>query len=187
MIVQNMSHISLVIKRYTELMKILTLLSTLFLASCASNKLPPLEKVKSVDIQRFMGKWYVIANIPTFIEKNATHGIENYSWNEKEQRIDVLFTQIKDGEKKEYTQKAWIHDPSGNEWKIQFFWPLKFSYLVLDLAQDYSWTVVGVPNRDYVWIMSREKTMDEKTYSEIVSRLKDQHYDVSQIQKVKQD
>jgi apolipoprotein D and lipocalin family protein len=118
------------------------LMFTLF--SCAT-KNPPLKKVSEVDIPRFMGKWYVIANIPTFSEKDATHGIEEYTWNKKEKRIDVMYTQIKDGEKKEYPQKAWVHDPSGNEWRIQFFWPFKFDYLIIDLAKDYSYTVVGVP------------------------------------------
>lgn len=168
-------------------MRALSFITILFyLAGCAS-KNEPLKLVENVDVPKFMGKWYVIANIPTFIEKGATHGIEEYTWNEKENRIDVMFTQMKDGEKKEYPQKAWVDNKAGSKWKIQFFWPLKFDYLIVDLAKDYSWTVVGVPDRDHVWIMSREKTLDEKTYSEIVNRLKNQKFDISKIEKVKQD
>lgn len=154
--------------------------------SC-SQKYPPLKKVERVDIKRFMGTWYVIANIPTFIEKDATHGIEKYTWNEKENRIDVMFTQKKDGEIKEYPQKAWVHSKTGNEWRIQFLWPLKFAYLVIGLAPDYSHTVIGVPDRDYVWIMSRTPTMDEKTYNDIVNELKNQHFDISKLKKVPQN
>ncbi len=168
-------------------MRALSFITILFyLAGCAS-KNEPLKLVDTVDVPKFMGKWYVIANIPTFIEKGATHGIEEYTWNEKENRIDVMFTQMKDGEKKEYPQKAWVDNKAGSKWKIQFFWPLKFDYLIVDLAKDYSWTVVGVPDRDHVWIMSREKTLDEKTYSEIVNRLNDQKFDISKIEKVKQN
>lgn len=168
-------------------MRALSFITILFyIVACATKHLP-LKLVDSVDIPRFMGKWYVIANIPTFIEKGATHGIEEYTWNEKENRIDVMFTQMKDGEKKEYPQKAFVDSKSGNKWKIQFFWPLKFDYLIVDLAKDYSWTAIGVPDRDHVWIMAREKTLDEKTYSEIVNRLKDQGFDISKIEKVKQD
>jgi apolipoprotein D and lipocalin family protein len=98
-----------------------------------------------------------------------------------------MFTQMKDGKRKEYPQKAFVDNKAGNKWKIQFVWPLKFDYLVVDLAKDYSWTVIGVPDRDHVWIMSREKTLDEKTYSEIVNRLKQQEFDISKIEKVKQD
>lgn len=168
-------------------MRALSFITILFyIAACATKHLP-LKLVDSVDIPKFMGKWYVIANIPTFIEKDATHGIEEYTWNEKENRIDVMFTQIKNGEKKAYPQKAFVENKAGNKWKIQFFWPFKFDYLVIDLAKDYSWTVIGVPDRDHVWIMSREKTLDEKTYSEIVNRLKDQGFDISKLEKVKQD
>lgn len=161
---------------------------TFFIMSCAS-KHPPLKKVSSVDINRFMGKWYVIANIPTFIEKGAHNAIETYTWNEKEKRIDVYFTFNKgsfQGERKEYTQKAFVHDKSGNEWRIQFFWPLKFPYLILDLDKDYSYTVIGVPNRDYVWIMAKTPTLPEKTYQEIIERLKAQHYETKLIEKVPQ-
>jgi apolipoprotein D and lipocalin family protein len=154
--------------------------------ACAT-KAPPPKKVKSVDIPRFMGSWYVIANIPTFIEKGATNGIETYTWNDKEDRIDVLFTQMKDGEKKKYPQKAFVHDKSGNEWRIQFFWPLKFDYLVIDLAEDYSYTVIGVPSRKYVWIMASEKTMSSQISAEILNRLKEQQYDISKIEKVIQE
>jgi apolipoprotein D and lipocalin family protein len=168
-------------------MKTLSIISLILLITACASKKEPLKLVDSVDIPKFMGQWYVIANIPTFIEKDGTHGKETYTWNEKENRIDVMFTQIKDGKKKEYPQKAFVDNKAGNKWKIQFIWPLKFDYLVVDLAKDYSWTVVGVPDRDHVWIMAREKTMDETTYAEIVKRLKAQEFDVSKIEKVKQD
>ncbi len=160
-----------------------------FMIFSCSTTTPPLKKVPQVDIGRFMGQWYVIANIPTFIEKDAYNAVETYTWNEKENRIDVLFTFNKGsfkGEKKSYTQKAFVHDKSGNEWRIQFFWPLKFPYLIIDLAEDYSYTVIGVPNRSYVWIMAKSPKMDETTYNGIVERLKNQKFDVKKIQKVPQ-
>lgn len=155
------------------------------LVSCAT-KFPPLKKVDYVDIPRFMGKWYVIANIPTVVEKGARNSIEEYSWNEKEDRIDVMFTMMKDGEKKEYPQKAWVQNKSGSHWKIQFFWPLKFDYLVIDLAPDYSWTVVGVPDRDFVWIMARGPDLKKEVLDGITNRLKAQHYEVEKIKMVPQ-
>jgi apolipoprotein D and lipocalin family protein len=166
-------------------MKNVILFLLLVLVSCTT-KAPPLKKVESVDIKRFMGTWYVIANIPTIIEVGGKNAFETYTWNEKENRIDVDFRLEVDGEKKHYTQKAWVHDPSGNEWRIQFLWPFKFAYLILDLAPDYSYTVIGVPNRDYVWIMAREKTIPDATYQEIIKRLETQGYEISKILKVPQ-
>lgn len=146
-----------------------------------------MKKVESVDIKRFMGTWYVIANIPTIIEEGGKNAFETYTWNEKENRIDVDFRLEVDGEKKHYTQKAWVDDPSGNEWRIQFLWPFKFAYLILDLAPDYSYTVIGVPDRDYVWIMAREKNIPDATYQEIIKRLETQGYEISKILKVPQE
>jgi len=137
-----------------------------------------------------MGKWYVIANIPTFIEKGAHNAIETYTWNEKENRIDVSFKFNQDsfdGKEKSYPQKAFIYDTKTNaEWRIQPFWPLKFSYLVIDLAQDYSYTVIAVPNRNYVWIMARTPTMPEATYQSILEKLRQMSFDLKLLQKVPQ-
>jgi apolipoprotein D and lipocalin family protein len=167
--------------------KLTAIISTLILAACSTH--PPLKKVEKVEISRFMGKWYVIANIPTFVEKEAHNAVETYSWNNKENRVDVVFEFNKGsfkGEKKTYTQKAFVIDDSGSEWRIQFFWPLKFPYIIMDLADDYSYTVIGVPNRSYIWIMSRTPTLEEKTYQGILKRISGQDYNISLIQKVPQ-
>lgn len=168
--------------------KLLTIVFAGLLHSCSSTE--ELKTVQKVDIPKFMGTWYVIANIPTFIEKGAHNAIEKYSWNEKEDRIDVDFTFNKDGfdgEKKSYPQKGFIYNKMTNaEWRIQPFWPLKFTYLVMDLAPDYSWTVIGVPNRSYVWIMARNSKMDENLYSELVQKIKAQGFDIKLLEKVPQ-
>ncbi len=146
--------------------------------------------VENVDLKKFMGKWYVIANIPTFIEKGAYNATETYTWNEKENRIDVdfKFNQDRfDGKEKSYPQKAFIYDTKTNaEWRIQPFWPLKFAYLITDLAPDYSYTVVAVPDRKHVWIMARTPNLPEEIYQEILSKLRKQSFDLKDLQKVPQ-
>jgi apolipoprotein D and lipocalin family protein len=171
-------------------MKKLTVLMSFLLFSCSATPSRPVKAVDFVDISRFMGKWYVIANIPTFIEKGAHNAVETYTWNSKEDRIDVKFEFKKDsfeGDKKIYYQKAFIHNKTTNsEWRIQMFWPLKFPYLVMDLAEDYSYTVIGVPNRSYIWIMAKTPNLPDETYQTILKRIKEQDYDLSLIQKVPQ-
>jgi apolipoprotein D and lipocalin family protein len=162
----------------------------MFLLSCSSRQLPPLETVKKIDLDRFMGRWYVIANIPTFVEKGAHNAVETYVWNEKENRIDVEFTfndGAFDGKKKTYTQKAFVHDQeSKSEWRIQFFWPLKFPYLIVDVADDYSDTIISVPNRQYLWIMARTPQIPEARYQALLSKLKTMQFDLSKVEKVPQ-
>jgi apolipoprotein D and lipocalin family protein len=137
-----------------------------------------------------MGPWYVIANIPTALEKDAYNAVETYSWNSEKERIDVDFHFNKgafDGPLKSYPQKAFVFDKeSGAEWRVQPFWPLSFAYLIVDLAPDYSDTIVGVPNRKYVWIMARTPQISESRYQQLAEKVKALGYDISQLQKVPQ-
>jgi apolipoprotein D and lipocalin family protein len=149
-----------------------------------------LRTVAHVDLQKFMGDWYVIANIPTFVEEGAVNAIEGYHWNESEKRIDVDYRHNKDspqGELKKAPQKAWVYNENTNaEWRVQPWWPFKFAYLIIDLAPDYSYTVVGVPSRKYVWIMARKPSLPEATYNKLVEGIKAQGYDISKLRKVPQ-
>tara|TARA_B100000427_G_C15510352_1_gene595877 strand:+ start:1218 stop:1754 length:537 start_codon:yes stop_codon:yes gene_type:complete len=154
-----------------------------------NNSIIPMETVPYVDIERFMGDWFVIANIPTFIEKDATNAIESYKLNQKGE-IETIFTFYKnspDGEKKVYKPKGFIYNSETNaEWRMQFIWPFKMPFLIIDLADDYSHTVIGYPSRDYVWIMARNPVISEDIYIEIIEKLKNINYDISAIQKVPQ-
>ena len=150
----------------------------------------PLETVDYVDIERFMGDWYVIANIPTFIEKRATNAIESYKLNDKGE-VETTFTFYEDsprGKKKKYSPKGFIYNTKTNaEWRMQFLWPIKMPFLIIDLDEAYSFTVIGVPNRNYVWIMSREPFISPDIYGTIITKLKEVGYDTSKIKMIKQE
>ena len=150
-----------------------------------------MKTVDFVDIEKFMGDWYVVANIPTYIEKNAVNAIESYTLNENG-NIDINFTFSElnpNGEIKKYSAKGFIYNKESNaEWRVQFFWPIKFSYKVIYLDNNYKYTVVGVPNRKYLWIMSKEPEIEEVRYNEILEILKTKYnYDIKKIQLVKQE
>ena len=170
------------------------ILSILSIIGCKKQKIMNIEKtlktVEYVDIERFMGDWYVIANIPTFIEKNACNAIESYKLNARGE-IQTTFSFYQDspnGKRKEYNPKGYIYNTETNaEWRMQFIWPFKMPFLIIDLDTNYSYTVIGVPNRKYVWIMSRKPSLGSKTYNMIIDKLKDVGYDVKQIKKVTQE
>ena len=169
--------------------KLNTLFICLFIVACNDTTSNTMQTVPYVDINRFMGDWYVIANIPTFIEKDATNAIESYKLDQ-EGNIETTFTFYKnnpDGEKKVYKPKGYIYNSDTNaEWRMQFIWPFKMPFLIIDLADDYSHTVIGYPSRDYVWIMARNPVISEDIYIEIIEKLKNINYDISAIQKVPQ-
>jgi len=149
-----------------------------------------METVSKVDLEKFMGDWYVIAFIPNLIEKKAINGIESYERiSEDEIRINYTFSRGKLGNKvKRLKAKAFIHNTKTNaEWRVQFFWPFKFPYLIIDLAADYNYTVIGVPNRKYVWIMSRDTFIEDNLYQQILAKLKNIGYDITKIKKMPQN
>lgn len=147
----------------------------------------PIHTVEYVDLNRFMGDWYVIANIPTFIEKDAYNAVESYRLD-KDGTVATTFKFNKgslDGPLKEYHPRGFVRDdPSNAVWGMQFIWPFKTEYRIIYLNEDYSSTVIGRTKRDYVWIMSRRPTMSDEEYSYILSFLKEQGYDLEKLQKV---
>jgi len=133
-----------------------------------------------VEIQKFMGPWYVLAGRFTMFEKDVHNALETYTWNEKENQIDIGFTYNKgslEGEIKSIPQTGWIENTTTNaHWKVRPLWPLKLDYLIVDLADDYSWTAIGVPDQDYLWIMARDWKNPEPIIAEAVKRLQAKGY-----------
>lgn len=161
----------------------------LILMTACSASLPPLKTVEKVDIKRFMGSWYVIACIPTFIETEAYNGVESYRL-EPDGSIDTVFTFNKggfDGPPRRYNPRGFIVDNVNNStWGMRFVWPFRAEYLITHLNDDYSQTVIGRNKRDYVWIMARTPQIPEPDYQRLLGELAAQGYDMSKLRKVPQ-
>jgi apolipoprotein D and lipocalin family protein len=158
--------------------------------STVSKNLPEQTITKKVEIPKFMGRWYVIASIPTMFETDAYNATESYTWNSDKDRIDIDFKYNKDsatGPIKRIPQKGFIYNKETNaEWRVEPLWPFKFAYLIIDLAPDYSYTIIGVPNRKHVWIMAREPQISDALYKQLVKKVDSLGYDISKLQKVPQ-
>ena len=148
-----------------------------------------LKTVPNVNLDRFMGDWYVIANIPTFIEKNAYSAVESYRMD-SDGTIATTFTFHEgsfDGPVKTYHPRGFIRDRKSNAvWDMQFIWPIKAEYLIIYLNDDYTLTVIGRSKLDYLWIMSRSTVMSDSDYQGIITFLAGVGYDTSKIQRVPQ-
>ena len=166
----------------------ISLSGALFLAGCQAS-LPPLETVDRVDLERFMGDWYVIANIPTFIEEGAHNAVESYRLDD-DGTIATTFTFRKDafdGPQKQYHPRGFIRDTQTNaEWGMQFVWPFKGDYRIIYLTDDYSVTVIGRNKRDYVWLMAREPQLSPERYQEAVDLIAAAGYDTAKLERVPQ-
>ena len=147
----------------------------------------PMATVDYVDVDRFMGDWYVIANIPTFLEEDAHNAVESYSKN-TDGSIATTFTFLDgsfDGERKEYNPRGYIKDTESNAlWGMQFIWPIKADYRIVYLDADYTKTIIGREARDYVWIMARTPVLSQEEYEELVQFVGSIGYDISKMNRV---
>jgi len=166
----------------------LSLLGATLLAGCQAS-LPPMQTVDYVDLPRFMGDWYVIANIPTFLEEGAHNAVESYRLDD-DGSIATTFAfrdGAFDGPRKEYHPRGFVRDTVTNaEWGMQFVWPFKGDYRIIHLDDDYSVTVIGRNKRDYVWLMARTPELEPARYDEAVRVIEQAGYDVSLLQRVPQ-
>ena len=136
-----------------------------------ANAAPPMPTVDYVDLPRFMGDWYVIANIPTALEKGAHNPLETYRLDD-DGTIATTFSFNADsfaGEKKIYHPRGFVKDKTTNaHWGMQFIWPIKADYRVVYLDEDYRYTIIARKARDYVWVMARSATIDAEKYQQLI-------------------
>ncbi len=160
-------------------------------AACAfgGSKDTTIPPVAQVDLPRFMGDWYVIAHIPTFIEKDAHDAIESYALRE-DGKVQTTYRQRKgsfDAPVKTMRPVGTVRPGTGNAvWGMQFVWPIKAEYVIVYVDDAYQQTIVGRSARDYVWVMARTPTISDADYDAHVARLRDLGYDVSQLRRVPQ-
>lgn len=147
----------------------------------------PIHTVESVDLKRFMGDWYVIASIPTFIETDAFNAVESYKLAE-DGTIETTFRFNKggfDGPEKAYKPRGFIEDRQSNAvWGMQFIWPFKAEYRIIYLSKDYERTIIGRTKRDYVWIMARQPSISEEDYGRLVKFIEEQGYESGNLRRV---
>lgn len=129
--------------------------------------------VPSVDLKRYTGTWYEIARYPNFFQNGCADSTATYTLR-PDGEIDVVNRCVKGPEKKpaEAKGRAWPVDPADTaKLKVSFFWPFRSDYWIIDLGQSYEYAVVGTPDREYLWILSRTPVMAADTYAGILERL----------------
>jgi apolipoprotein D and lipocalin family protein len=164
------------------------LLSCFAMAGCVTMNQPePLPTtVGRVDLDRFMGDWYVIAAVPTLADKQAYNMVQTY---QRAQRgIEVVYRFNKggpNGKEKAHTSKVMVDNPGINtDWTVRRQWPFNSDHRVLYLEPDYSVAVIGHPNRENVWILSRQADMSAPLYSDLILKLQNLGYDIGNIRRI---
>jgi apolipoprotein D and lipocalin family protein len=141
------------------------------------------KPVKKVDIMSYAGKWYSLYSIPTFMDKRWRQTTETYVIHPD--GFYAVFTTYKllgQDQQKYIRSKLFVVRGTGNaEFKAQFIWPFKVDYWVIELADDYSYVVVGHPKQKYLFIMARKPEMDQDLLDKIIVRCAKKGYDTAQL------
>ena len=165
---------------------LLVLLATTACATTTTQrlKLPPLETVAHVDLQRYTGTWYEIANFPQWFQRNCYATTATYT-SRDDGEIDVTNRCRKgavDGPEDVAHGRARVVDrATGAKLEVSFFRPFWGDYWVIELGEAYDYAVVGHPGRDYLWILSRTPTMAQAQYDAIVARLRAVGYETERL------
>jgi apolipoprotein D and lipocalin family protein len=165
------------------------ILILMMIFSSANSQIKP-TVVTSVDLNRYKGKWFEIARLPNYFERKLKCTCATYTLRE-DGRITVLNAgnYIAEPQKtSSVSGVAWIPDKnSPAKLKVQFFWPFSGDYWIMYLDKDYRYVLVGDPSYKYLWILAREKKMDEQTYNMLLQKAIDNGFDVKPIIRVEQD
>jgi apolipoprotein D and lipocalin family protein len=162
---------------------------TLIYISTITANAQTMQTVPNVDLKKYAGKWYEIASYPQRFQKDCHCTTAEYTLSEKGYVIveNRCRRDSINGKQSYIKGKAFVEKNSGNaKLKVQFFWPFKGKYWIIDLADDYSYAVVSNPNKKYLWILSRTPKMNEDIYREIIVRLKEKGFDITKLQMTEQ-
>lgn len=149
-----------------------------FLSSAPEN--PP-EVVKHVDLKKFSGLWHEIARFPNPWQEGCMNTRSIYTIK-PDGVIEVTNLCDQHGEEKKLSGTVEVVDPGTNaKLKVTFLWPLSGDYWVVILDPAYKYAVISEPDREKLWILSREKALPERTYKEIVKKLAANGYDTTRL------
>lgn len=175
--------------------KYLLAICALVLASKKSHA-QELSVVDSVDLQRYVGRWYEIARLPNRFQEECTGNVTaTYVVLENGEIKVVNRCQKADGDSSEaegIARRASPEEPN-SKLKVRFapsflsFLPFVWgNYWIIELAPDYSYAVIGEPNREYLWVLARTPKMEKQTLQEILERAKKQGFNLTDLIRTKQ-
>jgi apolipoprotein D and lipocalin family protein len=142
----------------------------------------PVVSVAAVDLVRYSGKWFEIASFPMFFQRNCVADATAQYAAAPDGSISV-YNRCRTGSGfDDATGKATVVEGFGNSrLKVSFFWPFKSDYWVLGLDAQYRWAVVGNPNREYLWLLSRTPQLEDALLQDALASARAQGFDLTRL------
>jgi apolipoprotein D and lipocalin family protein len=167
---------------------IFALFATFSLVSCSSSK--DLPTVSEVDLNRYAGLWYEIARLPNRFEKGLDCITAQYTLleNGKVEVINQGRKVEKDNEKSSIKGSARVPNAAfPGRLKVTFFWPFAGDYYIIALDENYTYALVGDPSRKFLWVLSKNKSLDIEIYDKLINIAANFGFATESIIKVNQD
>ncbi len=155
-----------------------------FIWAMGRTQSPPLDTVQNVDLSRYLGKWYEIARLPQFFERNCVGVTAEYSLK-PDGKIEVKNScrnKTCDSPISQAIAMGRVAEPGNDsKLKISFFLGIEGDYWILDLEQNYQYAVVGTPNRKTFWILSRTPTLSDSIVNTLIAKFQTQGFALENI------
>ncbi len=172
-----------------SLRRLMILVGAVALAGCSVMPPKSFPRAEGVDLERLMGKWYVIAHIPPGLTADAYNGVEHYELA-KPGVVDVNYSYREggfDGESERMQMTGYVLEDTGNAvWAVQPFWPLRLEQTISYVGRDYETLIVARSARDYVWLMARSPSVADEVYANLVARVERLGYDPDALRRMPQ-
>lgn len=156
--------------------------------SACQKEYAKLETAQNVNLNKYVGKWYEIASIPQRFQKGCTCTTAEYI--KKDGYIEVInkcINEDENGELETAKGKAFLaSDSSNSKLQVQFFWPFKGDYWIVELGDNYEYAAVGAPSREYLWILSRKPSLEKASYDVLLGKLANKGFPITELQKTDQ-
>ena len=170
---------------------LLLLSGAMILQACSGREVSPMTPLASnlmIDLERYMGVWHVIANIPYLAENGKVASRDVYRLD-ADGNVETQYVYREAfGEAEKSLHSLGVVQPGsrGAYWVVRFLWLIRADYLIVAIAPDYSWVLVGQPSRKLGWILARAPAMDDVLYTELLDRFQACGYDPARFRRVPQ-
>ena len=159
----------------------LALTALLGIAACSTTPPAGMTSVTPFEIARYTGKWYEIARLDHSFERGLSDVSATYT-QQSDGSVEVI-NRGHDGTKwrQAIGRALFTGEPSRASLKVSFFGPFYGGYHVVALDQDYRWAMVVGPDRDYLWILARDKRLPEGIREQLISQARAQGFDIDRL------
>jgi apolipoprotein D and lipocalin family protein len=162
--------------------RFILLAALMVLGACAAPEPQP-RTVAAVDLPRYLGTWHEVARYPNwFQDSNGQHCVDvTATYTARPDGTVGVRNACGDGQ----VANGWarVVDPENTKLRVTFFWPFFGDYWVIGLDPAYRWAVVGTPNRNYLWVLSRSPTLSQQEYDTAIATAAAQGFDLAKLVK----